>query len=367
MIDPGDKVIPGRIRVFSHATHQNVTFNTRYRGQKWRCRRCQVDHIGPCSDLQAFYASKDARAKEIINHKVLSDSTLRRVEQVGLKSDVLRMSGGGVGHLANTLRDDPGLADKDQIAVFTSRIDYRHKEYAKEGDYVFTIDKRMEKLKEGIVKTPDKHLSIFAIQDDPRKPALPPRELLREKYLLKELHELEASPQISTIPVWRHAIDTDATGHPTEEGTRTILRDIEVHYNSDLYRDDKYLTTDRVYAGVQSVFRYGCRTCDRLGRFDGLMGICDGCVQLMDGYNGIEKWESFLRSLPPEPPPTPVIDPANWRDEGDGVGQGEKRSREEDAGSDGGLVVKVQVTEFHLHTPLPADDDIDVFYSPDAG
>ena len=108
------------------------------------------------------------------------------------------------------------MADKEQIAVFTSGNDYRHKEYAKEGDYVFTIDKSLEKLKEGIVKTPDKHLFVFAIQDDPRKPALPPHELLREKYLLQELHELEASPQISTIPVWRPAIDTDATGHPTE-------------------------------------------------------------------------------------------------------------------------------------------------------
>ena len=154
----------------------------------------------------------------------MSDSTLRRVEQVGLKSDVLCMSGGGVGHLANTLRDDLGLADKDQIAVFTSGNDNRHKEYAKEGDYVFTIDKSLEKLKEGIVKTPDKHLSVFTIQDDLRNPALPPHELLREKYLLKELHELEASPQISTIPVWRPTIDTDATGHPTEEGTLTILR-----------------------------------------------------------------------------------------------------------------------------------------------
>ena len=94
VIDPGDKVIIGRIRVFSHATHQNVTFNTRYRGQKWRCRRCQADHIGPSPDLQAFYASKDARAKEIINHKVLSDSTLRRVEQVGLRYDVLCMWAG---------------------------------------------------------------------------------------------------------------------------------------------------------------------------------------------------------------------------------------------------------------------------------
>ena len=177
MIDPGDKVIPGRIRVFSHATHQNVTFNTRYRGQKWRCRRCQADHIGPCPDLHAFYASKDARAKEIINHKVLSDSTHRRVEQVGLKSDVLCMSGGGVGHLANTLHDDP---DKDQIAVFTSGNDYRHKEYAKEGDYVFTIDKSLEKLKEGIVKTPDKYLFIFAIQDDP--PSLPTSSLGRNTY-----------------------------------------------------------------------------------------------------------------------------------------------------------------------------------------
>ena len=219
--------------------------------------------------------------------------------------------GGGVGHLANTFRDDPGLADKGEIAIFTCVNDYCHKDYATEGEYVFMTDKSLEKLKEGIVKTPDKHLSVFAVQDDTQKPALPPHELLREKYLLQELHVLEASPQLSTIPAWRPTIDTDATGHPTEEGTLTILRDLDVHYNSDLYRDENYLTTDRLYAGVQLVFRYGCRTCDRLGRFDSPLGICDGCVQLMDGYNGAEKWESFLRSLPPVPPPTSVIDPAH--------------------------------------------------------
>ena len=90
--------------VVSLQTQKIVKVNTRYKGQKWWCWCCQSEHVGPCESLQSFYAAKDARAKEPIHAKVLSDSTLRSAEQISLRADILCMS---VGHLANALRDDP--------------------------------------------------------------------------------------------------------------------------------------------------------------------------------------------------------------------------------------------------------------------
>ena len=74
------------------------------------CGRCGIDHVRGCEKLKEFYAAKELRKKEVIDMKLLSDSTLRHAEQVGLRADVLCMSGVGIGHLANALRGDPDIA-----------------------------------------------------------------------------------------------------------------------------------------------------------------------------------------------------------------------------------------------------------------
>ena len=78
-----------------------------------------MNHVGPCPFLQAFYAATDARSKEQIDLKVVSDSSLRLAEQVSLRADVLCMSGGGLGHLVTVLRDDPMLKERKGIALAT--------------------------------------------------------------------------------------------------------------------------------------------------------------------------------------------------------------------------------------------------------
>ena len=74
--------------------------------------RCEMNHVGPCPFLHAFCAAKDVRSKEQIALKVVSDSSLKLAEQVGLRANMLCMSGGGLGHLATVLLDDPMLAEK---------------------------------------------------------------------------------------------------------------------------------------------------------------------------------------------------------------------------------------------------------------
>ena len=183
VVDTKEKVIPGSIMVLSPATQQKVTVHLRYKGQTWFCRRCEVNHVGPCSFLQAFYAAKDARSKQQIDLKVVSDSSLRLAEQVGLRADVLCMSGGGLGHLATVIRDDPMLEERKDIALVTGGNDIRQLVTLPPEDIVFAKDRSVAKVADEPNRHPDKHFTIINLIDDPRKPALRPDQALVAEYL----------------------------------------------------------------------------------------------------------------------------------------------------------------------------------------
>ena len=105
-----------------------------------------MNNVGPCPFLQAFYAAKDAGSEQQIDLKVVSDSSLRLAEQVGLRADVLCMSGGGLGHLATVLRDDPMLEERKDIALVTGGNDIRQLDTLPTEDIVFAIDRSVAKV-----------------------------------------------------------------------------------------------------------------------------------------------------------------------------------------------------------------------------
>ena len=113
VIDTTNKgTIPDSLSLTDPTTKETVQFHLRYKGQSWFCRRCDERHVGPCKALQAFYEANDRRAKEKINIKIASDSTLRCAEQVGLRTDIMCMPGGGLGQIANAIKDDPDIKDR---------------------------------------------------------------------------------------------------------------------------------------------------------------------------------------------------------------------------------------------------------------
>ena len=123
VIDTTNKgTIPDFLSLTDPTTKETVQFHLRYKGQSWFCRRCDERHVGPCKTLQAFYEAKDKRAKEKINIKIASDSTLRCAEQVGLRTDIMCMPGGGLGQIANAIKDDPDINDRKEIIVLMSGI-----------------------------------------------------------------------------------------------------------------------------------------------------------------------------------------------------------------------------------------------------
>ena len=155
-----------------------------------------------------------------------------------------------------------------------------------------------------MTKTPDKKYTIafsfFFFEDDKFEPALPPDKLCRSLYLAQELKGLQ-SEGIQVVGIPATQIAKDQTGHPDASGTKKILLELDHYYAAE---------------------RYGCRTCDVEGKFVRPLLICAACVEKMGKYKGEEKWEDFVRSLPPTPGLPPVIDLSNWREVGDGGGGG---------------------------------------------
>ena len=109
--------------VLNIQTQRKVAVHLRYKGQQCWCRRCDEYHVGACEYLKKFHEAREVREKELINVKIMSDSTLRLAESVGLRADILCMSGGGVGHLANAVRDDPVMKERNEVVVVTSGND----------------------------------------------------------------------------------------------------------------------------------------------------------------------------------------------------------------------------------------------------
>ena len=247
VVDVGKTPIPSTVAILSLQTQIMVKVNTRYKGQKWWSRRCQSEHVGPCESLQSFYAAKDARAKEPIITKVLSDSTLRRAEQIGLRADILGMSWAGVGHLANALRDDPQLQDKGELGLVIGQNDVRNSEGVEEQEFVFTTDKSVE-VRQEMERQPNKSLAIFMKVDDQTAPTLSPDLARREKYLEREIGGL-ASDQV-TVTKLPTALEEDVTNHLNDQGTVDLIDIMDGVFTSDLIMNPAYIVSGRLYAGV---------------------------------------------------------------------------------------------------------------------
>ena len=112
-----DGAIPGTIQVVNKTTNIAYEFHTRYRGQKWKCRRCLEEHVGACPSIKAFYELQEQRRLEKINISIVTDSTLRHADCIGTRADITCVPGDRVGELLNAAVDDPSLEHKKNIII----------------------------------------------------------------------------------------------------------------------------------------------------------------------------------------------------------------------------------------------------------
>ena len=286
----GKDKVPGTISVVNPRTNQTETFQVRYRGQSWHCRRCSAEHVGPCPSLKEFFEAKEARKKKEINIKIFADSTLRCAERIGLTADVSCMSGGGVGQVANAIRDDPAM-DAISTTVVIAGVNDSANKLLSEEEFAYTIDKGVEKLTTEMEKNNANKLVVLNIVDTPVHDWYHvDQRQKRQAYIAERWAVVKDNERLRALSMETGAIEWDETGHPTEKGTRTILQQLETLLPGLIW-NTKYTSTSRKYQGVEGLFMYGCKCCGDIQRYLG-KGICAECQAAASTYQNPQIWKA---------------------------------------------------------------------------
>ena len=264
-------VIPESIPLVNPLTHAVHHVRVNFKGQERYCQRCSEKHVGQCPELKAFYEAKDKkeemRANNEIETKIYSDSTLRHVDPLGLRSEVCTMSGGGLGQIIQASMDDPNQHDVTVIMGGTN--DVKQQNFVSNKVFAENIDISLHKLREAAKEVPDK--SFFLVQQMPyyNEPGenffTSPDTCIRELYIHQKMQE--AADSVANIECIDVQYDVDETGHPSNSGTAQILFQLHKHpiMIHDLIWNDNFIVTDKAYSRVESIYRYGCNCCYKYG------------------------------------------------------------------------------------------------------
>ena len=246
----------------------------RYRGQQWFCARCRAKHSGPCPELQAFYRQKDARKEEPITHKLVSDSTLRRVTEIGLCADVICMPGAGIGEVTNILRDDPDIASKKGVVMIAGANDIL--EDNSHQDFLFNVDKSVLKLKALSVTLKPK---LTVVTPTLNEDLLTDLQRQRQLYLHHKLEQLTGGNlHLTKSP----PVDLEDIVHPSPQGTENLVHHIQTVLAEPLVINTHHITGDRIYLENRPVYVYGCRTCNQVRGVS--FGYCFQCREALTNF-----------------------------------------------------------------------------------
>ena len=269
--------LPDSVKVSHPHTGVSLNFYLRYKGKTWQCRRCGAEHVGPCPELAEFYAAKEAKAA-LPPHTItlISDSTLRHADSVGLKAEVACMSGAGIGELTNALRDDITLADQTQVVMVGGLgNDVLNPYYEDLPAFTQAMVAGSVKLFSEVSRRPNTKVTLVEFQHPPAYIPLPQRT---KRHIVNRLFSRNGPENFGVLPIPVTCIDRDVTGHPSVKGTRQLLQMLDAHCApGELVFNEKYCVNDRLYFGVTPMFRYGCKRCHARGQFYGDGGFCVPC------------------------------------------------------------------------------------------
>ena len=302
-------VIPELIPITDPTTKRVYYIKIHYWGQLVYCSRCMIKHGRKCPQLEAFYTAKETRElmkknKEIA-HKIMSDSTLRHADALGLKADILCMSGGSIGQVVQAAFDDPEAVDKN-IIVVAGANDIKNDHFDSEEEYAESIQQAMNKVIELAEVDTERDITIVTCEPIPTEPTEEMEEMmdcrepqpeveLKKKVRREYIHIYvddfvdkvkKREKPLNNIHTMRASYETDNSGHPTIKGTDQILQQIHEQKDQKLIWNDNFITSNGLYRGVQSVFRYGCGACVFWGEeitheTHHNPNICDKCVEFI--------------------------------------------------------------------------------------
>ena len=235
-------------------------------GKEVFCDRCSAFHTTRCPELVEFYAAVEERKEMVktqqIKSKVYGDSTLRHMDPLGLRSEVSAMSGGGLGQVIQASLDDPTNMYDNNI-IFGGTNDIKDQNFPTNEAFAANVDASLQKLETAANGVPEK--KFYLAQQQPIREdegnAFPDTDRRIRELYLKESYQIlaEKVDNVETIPI---RYEVDATGHPTEEGTRCIIDQLDTMLPSqDLIWNERHIYSESAYRRVEGIYRYGCNKC----------------------------------------------------------------------------------------------------------
>jgi hypothetical protein len=270
-------VVPGSISITNPSNNQVEEYYIRFRGQTWYCKRCNAQHTGPCPALQAFFQAKEQRDAITATTKIYTDSTLRRAERVGIKADISCMPGGGIGEVANSLLGDPNIDTMQQVVILAGYNDVKNTALPIDTEFVFAVESAVEKIV-NYAKQPNKSCVVVNMttprthtwEDDSDQGR-------RQRFIDHRWALVDREPnRVIVHTLYRENYSADDSGHPDEAGTQDLIRDIDKLFKGSLILDPHHLTAQRLYQGVEAVYKYGCKACGNDAQYPP-KGLCPGC------------------------------------------------------------------------------------------
>ena len=269
-----------------------------YSGKLFNCGRCGNQHGKTCPQLTSFNEARDERKRmereKEVKTKIVSDSTLRHADQLGLRADVMAMSGGGLGQIVQAAMDDPDTRDKSHIVLVGGANDIKNRGFINDAEFAENVTATVTKLYDFASNEPGKKITLVNShpnnEDNFRNYKEKIERKTKETYLHTKLHDEVKRMSNMDVPIKNVNIidiryDVDETGHPSKDGTLTILEALNDSLKELIWNKD-FITSDKIYKGIQSIYRYGCNHCNGFGQAiqhtkHQNYNVCDDCMDLL--------------------------------------------------------------------------------------
>ena len=260
--------VPDRLDLGGHS------FLLKYRGKKWYCSSCGVDHVGPCDYLKRFYELKEKKEKTLISMGITGDSSIRLFEHVGLLADVTSMSGASAGQLVTVVENHPNLGKHSEVVLAAGANDVRTDDLLSAEDVAKRIDLSMKRV-ESLVER-DLNRNFLFVNTTPKSENLSKLDFIARKYFAERVRNLSVKSDNFDLldPNLKDSHWED--GHPNEKGSKRYVQAIANCYPR-VVQDLAYTTTSKPYRGVLAKFLSGCSGCRTRGQFVSA-GFCSACV-----------------------------------------------------------------------------------------
>ncbi len=293
-------------------------FKSTYKNQARQCDICWVKHIGQCPKRKAMFEAKEEKEKMRgdgqIESKLFSDSTLRLANSVGMKADICTMSGGGLGQVVQAALDDPDAVNMKEIYVVAGANDVKFENFQLK-EFCENVEVSLNKVQRFATMNPDKSITVvttppspqdidddeiefFGIEEDD-DPDEDNDTTIKKEYLQRRIRQMVTQSEEKNIHnVWSMEVryDVDNTGHPTPGGTTRIMEQIAANSNKENFIwNSEFVSTDKLYSMVQSIYVYGCNMCDKYGvdisrQVKRCRLLCDSCYEIVEARANSESY-----------------------------------------------------------------------------